>query len=315
MLQYITPTILALGALGAQDQNAAQNGPPVFSIHDLGIQHYEPIHVPAWELMDLASGMVGRTFYLDERGGHMGDSIENLTMVGESLLLYDTSDYLVQMMAALELIDLPRPVEPEVEEDLWETFHYTPRYLSMEDMWSILENFGSNLSMAGERRIVVVQDEASTVREIKTLLEQVDVPEDQILVTAYLVRGWQTNENGTPLPAELAEHLGRLVPGIQLEAAGFAMLQSSVRPRADRDLSLQLSGSAPLEQYYLSFAPTAYDRETGSLTVENCELTQSTSAGPRVVFSTHTVFRGGEYTVLGATGAKPMFVVVRLTPA
>ena len=33
-----------------------------------------------------------------------------------------------------------------------------------------------------------------------------------------------------------------------------------------------------------------------------------------LVFSTDTLFRGNEYTVLGASGMEPIFVVIRVAP-
>jgi hypothetical protein len=330
MLHALAPISLCLlalaGPLAQQEQPDAHGrqpghaaylrppeGPPLLSQADLKIQYYTPANLDAYELADIVGGMVGRTFYLTERGGYTGDPIDNMTIVGDMMLLYDTPEYLGRMLETLAAVDQPVEREQRAPADPWVTFHYTPRYLSMSDLYSIAEGLSSNLSMAGERRILVVQDNASTIAELEELLREVDVPEDQVLVTAYLVRGRRTGEQGPPLPVDLAEHLGRLVPGLELEVAGFAMLQSAAVPRGGQALRLRLSGSGPEEDYYLSFAPTAYDRETGSLSVERCELEQSTSAGHVTVFSTNTVFRGAEYTVLGATGANPVFVVIRLS--
>jgi hypothetical protein len=305
-------TLLALGAplvLGSQDQA----GPPVFSVSELSIQTYQPEHVPSYDLIDIVGGMVGRTFFLEERGGILGDSIDNMSLLGDSLLFYDTSEDVLRMLETVKAVDLPSEAADDEPEEPLVTFHYTPRYLSMEDTFSVAEQLTGNLSVAEGRRILMVYDEPGVVAELEMLLKQVDVPEDQILVTAYLVRGWQSDEGGPALPADLTEHLGRLVPGVELQGAGFAMLQSSVQPRSDWNVHLQLTGAGSHEEFYLSFTPTVYDRQTGSLTVQGCELTQQKTSGPHKVFSTNTVFRGGEYTVLGATGAKPIFVVVRLT--
>jgi hypothetical protein len=330
MLQIFAFTLLALSPLPQQaggtgnltPQHPAypqQNGPPVFSQAELQIEYYTPAHIGTYELQEIVGGMVGRTFYLSERGGYSGDSIDNMSIVGEAILLYDTPEYLERMRETFAAVDRPVESEKRAVDDPWLTFHYTPRYLSMADLYSLAESLTNNISVAGERRILVVHDRTSVIQEIETLLAKVDVPEDQILVTAYLVRGWDPvvraeapGDGGPPLPADLASHLGALVPGIEFEVAGFAMLQSAAVPRSDLDLKLRLTGSGPTEDYYLSFAPTAYDRQTGSLSVESCELAQNTNAGPRVVFSTNTVFGGAKYTVLGATGAKPIFVVVRL---
>lgn len=327
MLQQITLTLLTIGSLAVQQDDASDtqantSQPPLLSLSDLSIQHYTPVHVEGSQLYELAEGMVGRNFYLKERGGWRGDPVSNLTVVGETLLLYDTEEYLKRMQQTLIAIDLPSVESTTVDEDPVITFHYAPRHLSRSDLRSILPGMSRNAFMANERNFLVVRDKASVVAELKTLLEEVDVPADQVLVTAYLVRGWTLGDETPSLPTELTEHLSRLVPGLPLEFAGFAMLRSTVMPVRSSGsagvyqgppLKLKLTGSGPSEDYLLSFRPSAYDRETGTLTVEDCQLNQQVETGLDGVFSTNTVFRGDEYTVLGATGAKPIFVVVRLT--
>ena len=69
----------------------------------------------------------------------------------------------------------------------------------------------------------------------------------------------------------------------------------------------------------------AFDAHTGSMTVRECSLVKQhkehvgvpggivTEIRTEEVFSTSVVLRGGEYTVLGATGREPIFVVLKLT--
>lgn len=58
----------------------------------------------------------------------------------------------------------------------------------------------------------------------------------------------------------------------------------------------------------------AFDEATGSLTVANCSLVEETATGPRTLFETSTLLRGGEYTVLAGTGATTRLPVVRVSP-
>ena len=64
-----------------------------------------------------------------------------------------------------------------------------------------------------------------------------------------------------------------------------------------------------------TFRPIAYDAQTGSLSVSRCGLFQpdTPSLDERTYFQTSAIFRGGEYTVLGAVGTEPVFLVVRVT--
>ena len=318
MLHHLALMLLTVSPLALQDQE--HQGPAVYALSELSIQRYDPTHVSATMMHHIAQGIVGRSFYLKERGGVRGQPIDNMVQMGDSLLLYDTADYLARMQAALEAIDVLQETERPEPDDERVTFHYTPRHMSMSDLLSIVEGMSSYMTMARERHVLVVHDRQSVVNEIKTLLAEVDVPVEQVLVTAYLVRGWNSTveasgskATGPGLPADLKEHLGRLVPGLEFESAGFAMLQTAVLPSRNGQVGLQLIDVGQGAEFSLSFAPTAYDSQTGSLSVEDCSLTALTQSGTQRIFSTNTVFRGGEYTVLGATGAKPMFVIVRLT--
>lgn len=313
MFQYLAISILSLSALSAQKPESEANQPPVFSITELSIERYTPANIPAGQLEDLARGMIGREFYLDERGGRTGPPIENMSLIGDTILLYDTVEYLDRMLASLKAMDTPGESQELQEQDPLVTFHYTPRYLSIKDTWSLLDGLTNNITVAKERSILVVRDYDSRVREIEALLERVDVPMEQILVTAYLVRATGGAEGAVPLPADLREHLGKLVPGMSFEVAGFAMLQTAVLPASGTGLQLTLTASDAQDDFRLSFKPTAYDTKTGSLSVESCSLQEFTNHGPTMVFSTSTLLRGGEYTVLGASGAQPIFVAVRLT--
>jgi hypothetical protein len=118
-------------------------------------------------------------------------------------------------------------------------------------------------------------------------------------------------EGGQALPEELVSNLARLLPGSQFEHTAMAMLKTSVtRPQPT---SVQIE-SRLSQRYRLTFVPTAYDEETASMTVSRCTLLQELDSGVRELFSTNTVLRGGEYTVLAATGATPRLLVVRVTP-
>jgi len=142
------------------------------------------------------------------------------------------------------------------------------------------------------------------------LLEKADRPQRQVLVTCYLLAGG-VGLDSAGVPAELAQHLGKLVPDFGFRRIGFAMLQSSVAPSG----LVRLKFDGPQRTgYTFTFFPTAFDRETNSMTVERCSLEWSGGEESTVIFSTSTVLRGGEYTVLGASGADPVFLAVRISP-
>jgi hypothetical protein len=53
-----------------------------------------------------------------------------------------------------------------------------------------------------------------------------------------------------------------------------------------------------------------YDRETGALPITRCRFEATTGQE----FETSLTLRAGEYTVLGAAGVDPLFVVLHVTP-
>ena len=176
-----------------------------------------------------------------------------------------------------------------------------------------------NLSVARERGLLVVRETPDRLKEIHELLKRIDTPKPQVLITCQLIRGGKDIEAGA-LTGELYAHMEKLVPGFRFDQVGFGMLQSAVVPGGMVSLKLDTNYG---DSYELSFQPVALEQETGTLSVANCTLFKqrrqaqgAVHAGDsRVrVFSTDTMFRGNEYTVLGASGMDPIFVVVRVVP-
>jgi hypothetical protein len=323
------------------------DGPVVVSTSDLRVVTYRPEHADAGELGRLAQQMLGRRLYVKERG-LPSDQVLNIQLLGDALVLYDTDEYVGQMLATLAELDQPaKGKEAPVRFETWE---YTPRYLSLEAVYELLQPLRRfiddfdrrvssamvagqgvlNISASEERRLLVVRDTAERVGEIRELLQRLDVPTDQVAITCWLLQGSAAQADGeggggalddvfgqraaaqAALPTELAEHLRQLVPGQVFRQVGFGLLQTSVATR--QSVSLQLSrvedGAAGV--FYLTLRPTAYDRESGSLTAESCTLSRA-EGGQAALFSTSLVLRGGEFTVVGASGGTPLLVAIRVT--
>ena len=66
-----------------------------------------------------------------------------------------------------------------------------------------------------------------------------------------------------------------------------------------------------------SFVPAAFNPDTGEITLSQCQFTlqlQPEKEGEPASthsFTTNLTFKSGEYVVLGAVGARPIFVVLR----
>ena len=316
-------TILALACLltaSTPSVAIAQDEDPgnTVSAEDLRLGHYTPLNVDARDLYKLSLNMVGRHFYVKERG--RSNPVSNLALLGDEIILYDTEAYTRRLLSALASLDVAAPEEQAAA--VYQTTTYSPRHIAIEDAYVALEPFMGhlengrmNVTMVRQRRTLVLRDTAAQLEAMKETLASIDSPEPQVLLTCYLLRGMKDGADSSGVPVDLAANLTRLLPAFQFESIGFAMLQSAVVP--DRTVALSMSASDNVS-FRLSFVPVAYDTESGSVRVSECQVEVTTSpagnarAYTESILSTETVFRGGQYTVLGATGADPVFVVVHV---
>jgi hypothetical protein len=335
MLTTLTLTLACACALAVPvtqedpQERPERSGPPLVSVEDLTLKHYTPEHVALHELAELGKRMVGRQIFVEERGGYQSQAVSNMSTLGDNLVLYDTAAYVTKMLSSLKELDQPGAEGDSGGSARLMTIEYTPSFISLDVALSALGSFQrtvsdqndsahNNISFARERGLLVVRDTQDRLTEIEALLKRIDTPKPQVLITCYLVRGGETAGD---LPGELSSNLEKLVPGFHFEQVGFGMLQSAVVPNTSVSLKLDTNYG---ETFELSFVPVAFDRATSSLSVANCTLVKHrgigraggvTVAGPGVrVFSTDTLFRGNEYTVLGASGMEPIFVVIRVGP-
>ena len=286
---------------------------PLLRLDDLTLVQYRPANLGAEELYHFSFDLVGRYFWVEERGGLQGNPIENLSVLGREIVVYDTEPYVRRVLELFHKLDVPHE-EEEAAAPLLETIQYRPRYLTLESAHSALGSYnrvlrsqetggagGPNISAMRERGLLVIRDRLETLAEIRGLLARLDVPEPQVLITCYLLADGGREDAG--LPPELAQNLGALLPGFRFQRMGFAFLQVAATPGDDVELDL---GNG----YQLSLEPRAFDTETGSLTVRQCSLRRRVADSTQRVFTTSTILRGGEYTVLGAGGSDPVFVAL-----
>ena len=310
---------LAVQAAPSQGGEAPPpRGPDLVSFSELSMARYQPQNIDPESLAELAQQIVGRRFFVVERGGYQGEPVMNVQLLGKTLVLYDVPDYLKRMTTLLAELDRPASgAAPAPAPEPFITWEYTPRYLSMDAVVELLRPLEqttvyqrSNLTLSQERRLLVVFDRPKRVNEIRELLARLDVPQDQVTITCWLLRGGSTGADQGKLPPALTEHLSRLVPGQSFRSIGFALLQSSVD--TEQPISMQLAAPTDGPPYFLDLRPLAYDRESGSLTVSGCSL--ANAPGAVGLFSTSVLLRGGEYTVIGASGPEPVLVALRVDP-
>jgi hypothetical protein len=305
------------GNAQAQDPTAKSDEPSLLSIKQIELASFKPQNLDPQELTVLAQRLLGRQFYVVENGGYDSAPVDNVHLLGSTLVLYDIPEQLKRLLATLQQLDQAGGDRSQQQAEELQNWQYAPRYLSLDSVLDVLRPMQrmlgplqnvNNLSISPEQRLLIVRDLPARIAEIKALIERVDVPQDQATVTCWLLQGGAQAGNGSTLPPDLAEHLKRLLPGQTFHPVGFGMLQVTVSTQ--RPISLQMGPGA--QMFELEMQPTAYDAQTGSLSVGSCALKQL--AGDRTLFSTAVVLRGGAYTVIGASGAEPTLVAVQLQP-
>jgi len=342
MKTAIRTTLTGLLLLAALPAGAAQR--PVeesaLPVGELALRYYTPRDVDRDELVDVAEELFGeRLLVLDARG--QLDNVHRFLKIEYSILVRDEVARAEEILATLAEIEeslYPSdPEEPQAEgRSRLESFEYAPRFLSSKSVYNALGPYRreirmppppgggaytdvDNIDLFEERNMIFVRETPEKLGEIRALLEAIDTPVPQATFSFMVIRGLAAGDagGGSELPAELTQHLRRMVPvqGFDLLATG--VLRSSTRDR------LQLEMRADdTTQFELSLDPAAFDREGGELTVRRFRFQVSTlvrgsdpesgETREHQGFETAFSLRGGEYTVLGSVGEDPLFAVLRM---
>jgi hypothetical protein len=318
--------------LAPPQQPRAADPTRVLALDAVRLESFIPQHVAAGDLFQVAHQTLGRDVWIAERGGTNGRPASNLALMADRILVYDDPTYVELILDSLRKLDQQDPAMPARRELI--AREYAPRYITLDSAYAALasyDNRGSGVVQMGggprivsaiaERNVLVLRDTEARVAEMSKLLSSLDRPEPQAILKCYIVRG---AAEGDPkgLPSDLVKNLGALVPELRFTSVGFGLLRTSVA--SGRDVALRLEALPGYGAFELSMLPVAYDPATASLTVQRCRLDRNgpaafagatgAGAGREQIFSTNAVLRGGEYTVLGASGSEPLFLVLHLTP-
>jgi hypothetical protein len=294
---------LALLLLGSNiaAQEVAADGRPILNLSEIVLELYPVQNVDPDELYELAEELVGRSYYLQDHGD---DALSNLRLLGTRIVLYDTLEQVKRARELLARLDVPLQASSSDQRAV----EYRPRFVSLSTAKKAVGDL-LELSLVPERGLIVLNGNAGDIESALALLKRIDVPEKQILLTCQLIEVG-AEPKGPPLPKELVDNLQKLLPQSHFNQSGLAMLKASV----GGEDSISVSIESESQDYRLAFTPVAFDESTASLTVVNCRLSQAWGDGERELFRTNTILRGGEYTVLAATGSTPILVVLRVTP-
>ena len=174
-----------------------------------------------------------------------------------------------------------------------------------------------NVSLMGERGLIVIRDYPERAQQIVDTLERIDQPIPQTMLVCQVIRGSNREpEDGDQMASEeVASQLTQILPHKYYTVSGAGMLRANVTAGAKLELFMDYTNSSAW-QYHLRMRVGSYDAKQGALNLEDCELSNNhlMDGTRRPLFLTSTTIYSGEYAVIGVTGAEPLFLVVQLLP-
>ncbi len=295
------------------------------------IEYYQPRKAPMSELRNAARNVMHAGAWrhkarIDEETTLMMPP--STEVYGDSLMVIDTRGKIDKTLMLLRSLDenfSESAPEDGAESEPTQLFQYTVTHVSVDSVRKAFTSLyaevqsggdfifsGPQLSYVNERNLVLMRGTADQIAETKTILERLDVPKPRVLLSFYLIEGASAEENDTRVPIELAKDLSALVP-----YEGFKLLTSAILPgdatsRIQLDAQLEM-GRGEME---LELVPAAYDHASETLALDGVSVGLTlTAQGKRArnSFRTSTSLKAGAYTVLGAIGADPIFVVIKMT--
>lgn len=296
----------------------------------LTIAYFTPEHGDAHELVGAASQLFGQQTTVRDSLTRQLSTVSRFYSLGGAIVIRDRVTEIEPIVEFLRNLDRSLAGSgsagaraPELVE-----LSYSPRYITPESALSALASFqrrlpslsassgqgttsgALNITLVPDQSMLVVRDTAEQIQAMQRVLETVDISRPQLTLLCYLLRGTSEPGAGAVAPAELTGNLSELVPFEHFELVKMGLLRTAVT--TSREISLQMNTDEAT--YLLSMSPTAYHPEQQELTLSNCKFAIQSRSEAGASFQTSTSIRAGEYTVLGAVGAAPIFVVLAIQP-
>jgi len=318
------------GPLIGQQEKSSPIVNPSYPREQLELHAYRARHVDAHRLAETIAEFYMRRLYVVDDESDARHAVENLTYMGDTVVVYDTPEHAARILTELGKLDTAPATPPagssrgSIPYEEIETLEYSPRYVSVGTLRSALNTFHRNVLVKGtsgnvdsftypmvgtvaDSRKLIVRDLPEQLTRIEAALARIDVPRPQVTISCWVLRATDEGEGGSPeLPRDLVENLRALVPFEHFQVRSIGVLRTSIAPR--EAMQLAMPGRGGNERYALKIVPDAFDEEQGVLSLRDCSFDGSGMQS----FRTSTTVRRGEYTVLGGVGAEPVFVVLQI---
>ena len=270
--------------------------------HDVGLFYYRPTVLAPKDIVHSLSPVHGRrTEYIDPSTGD-DRSVVNLRSFGELLVIVDTLDRIELVLDTIE--GLERETQTPRTTGTAKTLYYQPRYTSVDNLREALAPLVPTIAAFDDGSALVIHDNESSMQQIEALLAKLDQPAPQVVLSAWVLVG--EHDENAPIPAELSKELRRMLPYEHYSQASIGLVRTAVKPGGLVKVYLRGQNS----QFGLDLQMDAYDRETHALTFNSISFTENGHSR----FKTSTTVEADRYTVLGAVGSPPLFIVLRISP-
>ncbi|HGY92574.1 MAG TPA: hypothetical protein ENK43_15510 [Planctomycetes bacterium] len=254
--------------------------------------------------------------------------VREVQTIGDSLVFYSTPDRIEKLRSLTKKIEEAFGGQEAMEgAERFVTARYAPRFISLTDALQALQSFqrsitvdpsrgqtARNISQLSDRGIVMLRDTKKNVDEMLRILNDLDQPRTQLTLECLVIRGWYKAESAN-LPPDLVTHMKQLT-----EFSGFERLTGGIvrMTATGPSVSLNMAGKNSLDAS-LDLRPSGYDQATRTLSLSRVDFQVQQVTGPgqppvRQRLSTSTSLPVDRYTVLGAMGEQPIFLVFRIRP-
>ncbi|MCB9876916.1 MAG: hypothetical protein H6835_04855 [Planctomycetes bacterium] len=290
---------------------AAQQVTPAEGDFELTLLRTE--HIGSKQMFGLVQQLYARQVAFPD-----GRVTPNLMLGNGALLIYETADRLAEIRRTIAQLDVPN----EQGDDRQVSIVYEPRAQNGAALERTLAPLlqlegppGTGLKVIRqERGHLLLHGSEQAVGEAKRILEQVDRPSPQVMLSAFVLIGGDAPVGHEPA-RELEDALREVMPYAHYRVHAASVVRIAAEPMRQFSIELADVGDAPAPDYALHGLIGAYDPERGSMMLESLRFEQR--GGTRtsgVLLETATTVFAGEYAVLGVAGGDPVFIVVRLKP-
>jgi hypothetical protein len=308
-----------LAEIAAAAAAARLTDTPVIPRKDLVVRYYRMTEaVSAHALMQAAVAVFGRSFYVDDMDRRAAPA-RNFFVVGDALAIFETGPRADMILAALP--DMERAAAPSSNR----TDPYVGEVVRLEHIPAHVASLAlrpfyreprsdvPNFVMTNPAgNTIVLRDRPEAIAEMKAVLARLDVPSKHgpdptaINLDCHVIRAVKEPVTGQTLPRDLTESLSRLTAWKHFEDLGMVAVRASTGADVEAEAALADGHHASLA--FGRLATEGDTLEIGSLIFRLA----SSEVGALHSLKTSTEVSDGEFTVIGAFGSVPYFLVIQV---